>query len=117
MLLVLSSFSLSWKRHPSYHPDGHPVIGFTNVYVPSGQDTKSVRKKNYFTSCLMMATRNKINVKNKQIPALAKAMKHSRKQAQNFVIVNLKKLKIKNNNIIMTILPYRTCNNKCSLKL
>lgn len=65
----------------------------------------------------MMATRNKINVKNKQIPALAKAMKHSRKQAQNFVIVNLKKLKIKNNNIIMTIIPYRTCNNKCSLKL
>lgn len=52
-----------------------------------------------------MATRNKINVKNKQIPALAKAMKHSRKQAQNFVIVNLKKSKIKNNNIIMTIIP------------
>lgn len=47
MPVYTSRFSFDWKRHPSDHPDGHPVNGFTRVYVPSGQDTKSVRKKTF----------------------------------------------------------------------
>lgn len=91
-LVFLSS--LSWLRHPSDHPDGHPVFGFTKVYVPLGHITESVRK-NFIPELSVRTPETKyiqgiFKCKNVQVPASAKAMKQSRKQAPNFVIVNLK---------------------------
>lgn len=47
-----------------------------------------------------------------QVPVLAKAMKQSRKQVQNFFIVNLKKLKtnINNDNGNENVFKYRNDN-------
>lgn len=55
---LLSLSSLSWKRHPSDHPLGHPVLGFTKVYVPLGHITESV-SINFIPELSVRGARNK----------------------------------------------------------